>query len=469
MQDNSQLNFVAYVPNGGSTSASAQRKRPPPSSINTRMSTNAVPYNLTSQPPPKRRKILALPQDVQSLVPESAILNDLQAFEYRLDKVLTDKKLRMRQLLTDPRTMKRKLRVNVYTEKQTIKTTTESQPSSEYFEENWTIYIQGTLMDENAREEDLQHVEQYKFTYFLKSMIVEMDEELFPVKSDRIIEWHRTHGFEDCEGFQFTRKVRLASNSVALNRKYPVKIMFGVREDPPLYRISPQLNEVIGASAVLINDSNSSSTPTTSKAGKHQQAVVTDKKLVYPSHTLNNILTGVWNYIKMNKLQDDQDKNRVVCDEKLKEIFCCDSMSFANVLQQIKQQLLLPEPIVFDHEVCRTRMGQAFEERFMMDVTLSKPQQTEVEALLSEKPLPDVQKYDSQIQKALEGIEAHKKKRDFMLGFSSDPVNFIHKLISSQTRDLLLMNSQELEQSRYASYYKSPWIQEAVHRYASKK
>jgi hypothetical protein len=46
-----------------------------------------------------------LPQEIQSLVPESAILNDLQSYEYRLDKILTDKKLRMRQLLTDPRTV----------------------------------------------------------------------------------------------------------------------------------------------------------------------------------------------------------------------------------------------------------------------------------------------------------------------------------------------------------------------------
>ncbi len=59
----------------------------------------------TSQPPLKKRRLMSLPDHVASLVPESQILNDLQSFEYRLDKILSDKKLRMRQLLTDPKSV----------------------------------------------------------------------------------------------------------------------------------------------------------------------------------------------------------------------------------------------------------------------------------------------------------------------------------------------------------------------------
>jgi SWI/SNF-related matrix-associated actin-dependent regulator of chromatin subfamily D len=366
--------------------------------------------------------------------------------------------------------MKRMLRIQIYCEKQSVNTPQSTAPVTEtntkpYIEENWTINIQGTLLNETGTGEDLHNSDQFKFTHFLKSMIVELDEELFPVKSERMIEWHRTHGFEDCEGFNFTRKVRVENNATALNQIYPVKIMLGIRDDPPLYHVSPLLNEVIGATPLTPPPESPAPAFKGSKS-THDKT----KKINYPPHTLNNILTGVWNYIKQNKLQDENDKNAFVCDDKLRDIFGCESMTFANVLQVIKQQLLLPEPRQIQYEVCRTQMGNTFERSFDIEVNISKPQQTEVEALLSEKPLPDVLKYDLQIQKALEGIEQHKKKRDFMLGFSEDPVNFIHSLISSQTRDLLLMsNNQELEQARYSNFYKTPWMMEAAHRYSMKK
>lgn len=377
-------------------------------------------------------------------------------------------------------------------------TTTTSNKSS-YIEENWTIYIQGALLtsDTTTANNNSSEAEdhEFKFTHFLKSVIVEMDEDLFPLnKSDRLIEWHRTHGFEDCEGFVFTRRVRIENSSIALNHRYPMKILLGIRDDPPLYHTSPALTQILELSpsgSVLLaahnsssgssgGGSSSSSSGITGDGGDYhmkktdgmlrKKSGTSEETSAPPPLSLNNILTGVWDYIKVNKLQDQNEKNRINCDARLKELFGSDSVTFANVLQQTKQHLLLPEPKHIDYTICRTQMGQSFEQTFFIDVNVSKTHQGVVEALLSEKPLPDVLKFETQIQKALESIEDHKKNRDFMLGFSQDPINFIHRLINSQTRELLMLsNKQDLEHQRYSSYYRSPWIQDAASRYASKK
>lgn len=477
----SNSSFSPYMTNDSGSNGGKKRPASTQQSMHVTKDGNDG-INSLNQPPLKRGRFLSLPEQILALVPESSILNDLQSFEYRLDKILADKKLKMRQLLTDTGIIKRVLRIQIYCEKQTVTSAqsasnaptpsndlnssastsiaaaTNTLPSNmnnnkSYIEENWTMHIQGTLMNENGTEEDLVYGEQFKFTHFIKSMIVELDEELFPTnKSDRIIEWHRTHGFEDCDGFTFTRKVRLANSSMALNQDYPVKILLGIRDDPPLYHVSPLLGELISLSSEDKQAPESitpllATTPLTFSTSKSKFDQVTSTARYNTPYTLNNILTSIWNYIKLNKLQDVNDKNKIICDDRLKEIFGCTTMNFSSILQLTKQHLLLPEPTQINYNICRTKMGKSFEYHYDVGVTIAKPKHSEVEALLSEKPLAEVQKYDMHIQKALEGIEAHKKKRDFMLGFSQDPVNFIHRLINSQTRDLLLMsNNQELEQ-----------------------
>lgn len=49
-------------------------------------------------------------------------------------------------------------------------------------------------------------------------------------------------------------------------------------------------------------------------------------------------------------------------------------------------------------------------------------------------------------------------------------MQFIHQLILSQTKDLILLNNQqEMEEARYSQFYKKPWVQDAVNRYMVRK
>lgn len=46
-----------------------------------------------------------LPEKAMTMVPESAILTELQQFEYRIDQLVSEKRQRMRQLLTSPKSV----------------------------------------------------------------------------------------------------------------------------------------------------------------------------------------------------------------------------------------------------------------------------------------------------------------------------------------------------------------------------
>eukprot|EP00173_Palmaria_palmata_P005224 Plantae.Rhodophyta-Palmaria_palmata.ctg8838.p1 GENE.Plantae.Rhodophyta-Palmaria_palmata.ctg8838~~Plantae.Rhodophyta-Palmaria_palmata.ctg8838.p1 ORF type:complete len:155 (-),score=33.89 Plantae.Rhodophyta-Palmaria_palmata.ctg8838:147-611(-) len=73
---------------------------------------------------------------------------------------------------------------------------------------------------------------------------------------------------------------------------------------------------------------------------------------------------------------------------------------------------------------------------------------------------------------ALEKIAHHKRRRDFLEGFCSNPVEFINNLILSQTRDLKTIagsSGRNPEEERRASFYQQQWVREAVPRYLLRK
>ena len=56
------------------------------------------------------------------------------------------------------------------------------------------------------------------------------------------------------------------------------------------------------------------------------------------------------------------------------------------------------------------------------------------------------------------------------LEFSEKPVEFIDKLIFSQTRDLMVINkNKEKENARNSSFFEAPWVQEAIEKYLERK
>ncbi|KAJ1557186.1 SWI/SNF complex component snf12, partial [Cladochytrium tenue] len=69
------------------------------------------------------------------------------------------------------------------------------------------------------------------------------------------------------------------------------------------------------------------------------------------------------------------------------------------------------------------------------------------------------------ISKAIEAIHQAKLKREFMLAFAKDPVNFVNRWVASQSRDLetILGGARTgVEEMRHSEFYRRPWVEEAV-------
>ena len=65
-------------------------------------------------------------------------------------------------------------------------------------------------------------------------------------------------------------------------------------------------------------------------------------------------------------------------------------------------------------------------------------------------------------------IHHSKVKRDFLVAFSKDPVNYLKKFITSQNQEMQLILgdlSVNKEEARRAEFYQGEWVDEAIRHY----
>jgi SWI/SNF-related matrix-associated actin-dependent regulator of chromatin subfamily D len=186
------------------------------------------------------------------------------------------------------------------------------------------------------------------------------------------------------------------------------------------------------------------------------------------SYSLNSILHRVWNYIKFHNLQDLQDKKMINCDSKLTNLFGgLDRINFYDVISKIKEFLIPIEPIEVDYTIMSNDKNEIYLD---ISIEMEDPVQSEITSFITDEPTKDIQELNSTIAQGIQKIKEHKKRREMFLEFSENPVEFIDKMIFSQTRDLLLMHDhKEKETSRNSSFFEEPWVQEAMERYLERK
>lgn len=84
----------------------------------------------------------------------------------------------------------------------------------------------------------------------------------------------------------------------------------------------------------------------------------------------------------------------------------------------------------------------------------------------------EIMAYDDKIVQCVQSINNSKVKRDFLLQFSKEPIEFINKWIASQARDLEVILGESkvnLEEIKQTDFYKQPWMKEAVFHYLTTK
>lgn len=385
---------------------------------------NAVPSKGDFGPSKKKKKLAEkiLPQKVRDLVPESQAYMDLLAFERKLDATITRKRLDIQEALKRPMKQKRKLRIFISNTFYPPKETNESNDGGEGSVASWELRVEGRLLEDNKN--DPSKIKR-KFSSFFKSLVIELDKDLYG-PDNHLVEWHRTHSTQETDGFQVKRPG---------DRNVRCTILLLLDYQPLQFKLDPRLARLLGV---------------------HTQ-------------TRPVIISALWQYIKTHKLQDTHEREYILCDKYLEQIFGCPKMKFAEIPQRLNPLLHPPDPIVINH-IITVEGGTENKQTacYDIDVEVDDSLKNQMNSfLLSTASQQEIQGLDSKIHETVETINQLKTNREFFLSFAKDPQNFIHKWIISQSRDLKTMTDVvgNPEEERRSEFYYQPWVQEGVSRY----
>uniref|UniRef100_A0A8C5N539 SWI/SNF related BAF chromatin remodeling complex subunit D2 n=1 Tax=Leptobrachium leishanense TaxID=445787 RepID=A0A8C5N539_9ANUR len=363
----------------------------------------------------KRRKMAdkILPQRIRELVPESQAYMDLLAFERKLDQTIARKRMEIQDAIKKPLTQKRKLRIYI------SNTFTPAKPDGEEAERvsAWELRVEGKLLDDPGKQKR-------KFSSFFKSLVIELDKELYG-PDNHLVEWHRMATTQETDGFQVKRPGDV-------NVKCTLLLMLD--HQPSQYKLDPRLARLLGIT----------------------------------TQTRANIMQALWLYIKTNKLQDSHEKEHINCNRYFRQIFNCTRMRFSDIPMKLASLLQHPDPIIINHTISVDPNDQKKTACYDIDVEVDDPLKAQMSSFLaSTTNQQEIANLDAKIHETIESINHLKTQRDFMLSFSNGPQEFIQDWLKSQNRDLKIMTDTmgNPEEERRSEFYEQPWAQEAVGRH----
>ncbi|XP_037943675.1 brahma-associated protein of 60 kDa isoform X2 [Teleopsis dalmanni] len=370
----------------------------------------------------KKKKKLAdkiLPQKVRDLVPESQAYMDLLTFERKLDATIMRKRLDIQEALKRPMKQKRKLRIFISNTFYPSKEPTND--GDDVSVASWELRVEGRLLEDVKGDPNTKI--KRKFSSFFKSLVIELDKELYG-PDNHLVEWHRTHTTQETDGFQVKRPG---------DRNVRCTILLLLDYQPLQFKLDPRLARLLGV---------------------HTQ-------------TRPVIISALWQYIKTHKLQDAHEREFINCDKYLEQIFGCQRMKFAEIPQRLNPLLHPPDPIVINHFIesgAENKQTACYDIDVEVDDTLKNQMNN---FLMSTASQQEIQGLDTKIHETVDTINQMKTNREFFLSFAKDPQSFIHRWIVSQTRDLKAMTDVvgNPEEERRAEFYYQPWTHEAVCRY----
>ena len=122
------------------------------------------------------------------------------------------------------------------------------------------------------------------------------------------MQWQKTPNTPESDGFEI--KQADSSNPT-------LKIMLHLDTGNELHKLSPPLTNLLGTQV----------------------------------DTLPNMIMHLWQYVKVHKLLDNEDKRFIICDEKMQQIFGAPKIMFAQVHEIIARHLLPLDPVVLNYTV----------------------------------------------------------------------------------------------------------------------
>ncbi|KAJ4476363.1 SWI/SNF complex 60 kDa subunit [Lentinula edodes] len=391
----------------------------------------------------KRRKLTdkSLPNVIlqnPDFAEDSQMYQSLLEMERKLDWTITRKRMEIQDTLSRNPSTTRTLRIFVShtVSGQSWQAGTESDnlTHSETGENipAWQLKIEGRLLELPQRGKDKGPPR--KFSTFIKRMMVEFDRDTNVYPENNIVEWPRATGHHNppLDGFTVRRTGDVPTH---------IRIVMYLDHYPEQYRLNPDLSSVLGIK----------------------------------EESLLGVVQALWNYIKIQGLQDKADRRLVRSDERLRAIFGVETIPFQKLPEYVKRLLSPPDPILLHYSfdpslpVVEPERPTAWDVEIKMEDAALKNRMG-VMLHTNKETSVTLAKMDEEIALLAQSLHNSHLKRTFLQSFADDPAKFIQTWIESQSRDLesvlgagasegLTLRQEEL---RRGEFFRLPWVEEAV-------
>ncbi|CAN8103424.1 unnamed protein product [Discula destructiva] len=151
---------------------------------------------------------------------------------------------------------------------------------------------------------------------------------------------------------------------------------------------------------------------------------------------------GVWEYIKLMELQEDEEKRQFRCDESLKKVVGRDAGVIPELQNYVSRHLQPLPPVKLVYTI---RVDEDFHKNpqptvYDVQVPIPDPLQARLAQFLQDPQyaamLQQARGLDEQLAVIVQAISDSKAKHGFYKSLHGDPANFVLNWLSSQKRDL---------------------------------
>ncbi|KAK3314798.1 hypothetical protein B0H66DRAFT_563675 [Apodospora peruviana] len=370
----------------------------------------------------------------------------LRDFERRLDATMTRKRLDVVDSVSRNAKRYKTLRIwisNTVEDQfwQANSINVDSFDFSENLESSYRVKIEGRLLDDeddSSKEDDeakqagakedgdkmetdspnkpkgkpvsAKPGERYRFSHFFKALTVDFDRgKSGRPGADTSVEWKkpdRTPAGSNLPAAADFDELTFKRNG---DENINITINLYGHEDPERFELSPELADIIDM-----------------REATRQEAVM-----------------GMWEYIKLMNLQEDEEKRNFRCDDLLKRVVGRDAGGIPLLNEYISPHLKALPPIKLPYTI---RVDEEFHKSdpvatvYDIRVAVDDPLRGKLTPMLSQTQyvalLKDVAMYDEQLATLVQAIAQSKAKHTFLTSMANDPVHFVRNWLSSQKRDL---------------------------------
>ncbi|ESK90328.1 swi snf and rsc complex subunit ssr3 [Moniliophthora roreri MCA 2997] len=295
----------------------------------------------------------------------------------------------------------------------------------------WQFKVEGRLLElPNQRAKD--KVTPRKFSTFIKKMVIDFDRDPKLYPESNIVEWPRATGMQNpaMDGFTVRRTG---------DEPITIRLVLYLDHYPEQFKVAPELSNILG--------------------------IKEESRL--------GVIQALWNYIKIQGLQDKVDKRAIHTDDRLRPLFGADTVPFARLPEFVTRFLSPPEPVVLmyqlDPSMPPPERPMAYDVEVKTEDTAAK---NRMGVLIhpNKETTANIAKMDEEIAVLAQSLHNSHLKRTFLQSFAKDPALFIQTWLESQSKDLetilgsgptdgMTVRQEELRRSEF---FRLPWVEEAV-------